>query len=202
MNTYHLRLDLAKGNGSSPGNSYPTVTIRQGDKNGCQIEADLYDHNERFTTAGLTAYFLMDLPDGTHYYRKQATYSAGIVTVTIDETYAASAVGVSQNAYFEILSGSTVIASTQSFTVRVLADARDGRVVGETYDSEAAELISELSDAIDDAEEAIRNVDTAITNAQAATDAANAAAARMGYNYYLDSATDADGVQRVAIMKP
>lgn len=186
MNTYNLRLDLSKDPLYTRPNEAGGVTLRQGDRSGCTIVADLYDHGERFTTSGLSAYFVMDLPDHAHYYREQATYSAGTVSVTVDERYAASVAGWTDNAYFELLQGGTVIASTQSFRVHVLADARAGHTAGETYDSAISELMGDLADAIAAAEAATGSVETAIDNADAAAERANAAAAHMGYNAYLD----------------
>ena len=154
----------------------PTLTITK----------DLYDHGVRFTQSGLTAFFVMDLPDHAHYYRAPATYSNGTVSITINEQQAASAVGTSNNAYFELLDGDTVIASTRSIRVLVLPDARSGKTAGETYDTAIEQALEDIADAIDAANEAAGSVDTAITNAEEATRRANEAASRMGYNAYLD----------------
>ena len=186
MNTYHIKLDLAKGYTNRLGNDYGGITLRQGDKQGCTIIADLYDHGVRFTQSGLTAFFVMDLPDHAHYYRAPATYSNGTVTITINEQQAASATGTSNNAYFELLDGDTVIASTRSIRVLVLPDARSGKTVGETYDTAIEQALEDIADAIEAANEAAGSVDTAITDAEEATRRANEAASRMGYNAYLD----------------
>ena len=186
MNTYHIKLDLAKGYTNSLGNDYGGITLRQGDKQGCTIVADLYDHGERFTQAGLTAFFVMDLPDHAHYYRAPATYSSGTVTITINEQQAASATGTSNNAYFELLDGDTVIASTRSIRVLILPDARGGKTPGETYDTEIEKALEDIADAIEAANEAAGSVGDAITAAEIATQKANEAADRMGYNAYLD----------------
>lgn len=184
MNTYHLDLDLQKGplyNLSNLSSDYGGVTLRQGDKQGCTITADLYDHGERFTQTGLTAFFVMDLPDRTHYYRAPATYDAGTVTILVDESYAASVPGNTDNAYFELLQGGTIIASTQSFRVRILKDARGGKTAGETYDSEIQEALDNLVDlqeATEAAETATSTANAAATAANAAGDWANEAAAR------------------------
>lgn len=157
MNTYNIKLDLEKGplySLGTLGGESGVVTLRQGDKQGCRINADLYDHGERFIQTGLTAFFVMDLPDHTHYYRAQATYSDGTVSVIVDESYAASAPGNTDNAYFELMQGSTVIASTQSFRVRVLKDARDGKSVPESYDSAIQEAIDNANAAAEEAREA------------------------------------------------
>ena len=153
MNTYQLRLDLNKGplQSVATGGTFGGVTIRQGDHNGTIIAADLYDHGVRLSETGLGAYFVMPLPDREHYYRKQATYADGTVTVTIDEAQAASVVGTVENAYFELTRGTTVIASTQSFRVAILRDALEGATVAESYDS----AIQDAIDALDEAIEAI-----------------------------------------------
>ena len=186
MNTYNIKLDLAKGYNNSLGNDYGGITLRQGDKQGCTIVAELYDHGERFTQAGLSAYFVMELPDHAHYYRAAATYNAGTVSVTINEQQAASATGASNNAYFELLDGSTVIASTRSIRVLVLPDARGDKTPGETYDTLIDEALEDLADAIAAAEAAAGSVGDAIEAAEIATQKANEAADRMGYNAYLD----------------
>ena len=180
MNTYNLKLDLEKGPLRTVGMDYGGVTLRQGDKQGCTITADLYDHGVRFTQAGLTAFFVMELPDHAHYYRAQASYSAGTVSITVDESYAASVSGQSCG-YFELLQGTTVIASTRSFNVNVLKDARAGKTAGETYDSEIEQALDELAD-MTSATTAATNAATSANNAAAAANsaasAANEAAAR------------------------
>ena len=180
MNTYHLKLDLDKGPLFTVGADYGGVALRQGDRQGCTITADLYDHGERFTQSGLTAYFVMALPDHAHYYRAECTYVAGTVTVTVDERYAASVAGKTMG-YFELLQGSTVIASTKSFIVIILDDARGGKTPGETYDSQiqdALDTLGDLQDATDAANSAASDANDAAYAANAAGDWANEAAAR------------------------
>lgn len=181
MNTYHLNLDLNKGPLHTLRPNLGTVTLRQGDKQGCTITADLYDHGERFTQAGLLAYFVMELPDHAHYYRAPASYDAGTVSIVVDEEYAASVPGNTNNAYFELLSGSTVIASTEQIRVTVMRDAREGKTAGETYDSEIAEALDtlgDLNDAKNAANSAASDANDAARAANAAGDWANEAAAR------------------------
>lgn len=165
MNTYNIKLDLKKeplySLGTLGGES-GVVTLRQGDKQGCRINADLYDHGERFKQTGLTAFFVMDLPDHAHYYHAPATYSDGTVSVIVDESYAASVPGNTDNAYFELMQGSTVIASTQSFRVRVLKDARDGKSVPESYDSAIQDAIDNANDAAEEAREAAGGTQVAV----------------------------------------
>lgn len=180
MNTYHLKLDLNKGPLHSLDGDYGGITLRQGDKNGCTLVVDLYDHGERFTTTGLTAFFVMELPDHVHYYSAQATYSAGTVTVQIDESCAASAYG-NTVAYIELRQGTTIVASTREITVRILRDAREGKTAGETYDSEIAEALDTLGDlntAKNAANSAATAANIAATAANTAGSWANEAAAR------------------------
>ena len=141
MNTFNIGLDLDK----RP--AVPEwVTIRQGDMNGTTIAASIYDHGT-LLTGSYDARVCFRLPDGEHYYRKDATFSAGVATVTIDEQEAASVIG-NTFGYFEILSGSTVIASTADFGVRVLRSATDGMTPGETYDNAIQDAIDGLNDAV------------------------------------------------------
>lgn len=144
MNTFELTLDLDKRFTNEP------VRLRQGDTNGTAIQATIYDHGT-LLTGSYTARFVMLLPDREHYYRKSATYADGVATLTIDETQAASVVGTTDVAYFQIMSGSTVIASTQGFTVRILPSATANATVAESYD----DAIQAAIDALDTATAAI-----------------------------------------------
>jgi len=146
MNTYQLKLDLNKGPTYSVGAAYSGITLRQGDKRGCTVVAELYDHGTRFTESGYTAYFVMGLPDREHYYREAATYNAGTATITINEALAASVAG-DTIAYFELTRGDAIY-STQGIKVSVLKDARADKTPGETYDSRIEQAIQELEDVI------------------------------------------------------
>lgn len=148
MNTYDLTLDLSKRG------PFQSVPIRQGDKNGTTIRATITDHGNAVSTSGLTARFVMRLPDNEHYYRETATLSGSTATVTIDEAQAASAAGRTDVAYFQLLQGTDVIASTESFTVVVLPDALADATVPETYDSAIQEAIDNANEAAEEAREA------------------------------------------------
>lgn len=145
MNEFTVRLDLAKGKARQQ----QTVFVRQGDKNATTIVATITDHGVAASTSGLTARFQMRLPDGTHYYRKAASLSGSVATVTLDEAQAASAVGRTDTAYFQLLQGSTVVASTESFTVIVLPDALGDATVPESYDSAIQDAIDRMDDAVE-----------------------------------------------------
>ena len=158
MNTFNLTLDLAK----AKQRQQQTIFVRQGDQNGTTIVATITDHGVAASTTGLTARFQMRLPDGTHYYRKAATLSGNTATVTIDEAQAASAVGRTDTAYFQLLQGSTVVASTESFTVIVLPDALADATVPESYDSAIQDAIDNANEAAEEAREAAGGTQVAV----------------------------------------
>lgn len=178
MNTFNLTLDLNKSRASSP------VRLRQGDAQGTTITALVLDHGATADLTGYTAQFVMDLPDGAHYYRKAASISGNTVTVTIDETQAASVTGRTTLAYFQLLQGSTVKASTGCVTVEVLPDALDGKSVPESYDSAIQDAIDALDAAVEQMPDMVEDVladhpewtttvqDGSITQAKLATDLA------------------------------
>lgn len=170
MNIFNLTLDLNKGKTVS------VVRIRQGDLNGTTIAALILDHGATADLTGLTAEFVMELPDGEHYYRKAATVSGSTVTVTIDETQAASVTGRTRRAYFQLIEGETVKASTGSIIVDVLPDAIAGKTVPESYDNEIEQALEEIATATGNANAATGNANAATANANTATGNANAAA--------------------------
>ena len=180
MNTFNLTLDLAK----AKQRQQQTIFARQGDKNATTIVATITDHGAAAATSGMTARFSMRLPNGTEYYRKAASLSGNVATVTLDEAQAASAVGRTDVAYFQLLQGSTVVASTESFTVIVLPDALADATVPESYDSAIQDAIDALDDAVEQMPSTVEDVladhpewtttvqDGSITEAKLATDLA------------------------------
>lgn len=152
MNTFTIRLDLAKGTITEP------VRLRQGDKNGTTIVAEIYDHGQRLSDTGLSAYVVIPNPDKEHYYRKAGTYTTGTVTVTINEAEAATVAGIVDNAYIELVRGSTLIATTQSFPVIIQPSAMDGAEPGETYDDAIQDAIDDLNDAIEAIPDTVEDV--------------------------------------------
>lgn len=142
MNTFDLRLDLDKG--LTP---KQVVRIRQGDELGTTIAAAIFDHGTLVTTAPNACHITMRLPDGTHYYRKAATWADGTATVTIDETQAASAVGRTSLAYFQLTYGTDLL-STGAFAVIVEPDALADATVPESYDSAIQEAIDRCDAAV------------------------------------------------------
>ena len=143
MNTRTISLDIDKRHAVRE-----PITIAQGDRNGTTIAATIYDGGTLVTTSGLSVRFRMRLPDGRHFYEKTATWNAasGTATVTIDETQAASAPGTTSEAYFELLSGTTVIHSTSRFSVRVLRSATEGFDPATSYSDRVEELLDDLDE--------------------------------------------------------
>ena len=152
MNTFNLTLDLNKSRASSP------VRLRQGDAQGTTITALVLDHGATANLTGMTAQLVMELPDGTQYYRKTASISGNSVSVLVDETQAASVSGRSANAYFQMLQGTTVKASTGSFAVEILPDALEGHTVSESYDSAIQEAIDALDEAVEQLPSTVEDV--------------------------------------------
>jgi len=141
MNTFNLNLDLDKRGGVAQ-----WVTLRQGDRRGTELRATIYDHGTQ-AGGGYTCRVSIRLPgEGNEYYRETATYTNGVAVVTVDEEYAAAIVGVTEG-YFELLQGDAVIASTESFGVRILRSAQDGAVPGDKYDSAIEDALAELDEA-------------------------------------------------------
>ena len=141
MNVQRLTLDLDKS-------SVPRgrVTIAQCDHDGTTVEAEIYDNGVALNTSGLSAYLVMRLPDGRHYYRVPATLDGHVATALMDEAYAATVAGTTEIAYFELVGSGGVVYSTSRFGVRVLPSATAGATVPETWDGEVERLIQQLDE--------------------------------------------------------
>ena len=141
MNVQRLTLDLDKS-------SVPRgrVTIAQCDHDGTTVEAEIYDNGVALDTSGLSAYLVMRLPDGRHYYRVSATLDGHVATALMDEAYAATVAGTTEIAYFELVGTGGVVYSTSRFGVRVLPSATAGATVPETWDGEVERLIQQLDE--------------------------------------------------------
>ena len=136
MNTFNLTLDLAK----AKQRQQQTIFVRQGDQNGTTINAAVYDHGTALSGTVTACAIVMKLPDGTHYYRKGASWADGTATVTIDERQAASVVGRTLLAYFTVTVGDSQY-STGAFAVVVEPDATANAIVPDSYDDEIQEYV-------------------------------------------------------------
>lgn len=155
MNVQRLTLDLDKS-------SVPRgrVTIAQCDHDGTTVEAEIYDNGIALSTSGLSAYLVMRLPDGRHYYRVPATLDGHVATALVDEAYAATATGTTEIAYFELVGSGGVVYSTSRFGVRVLPSATADATVPETWDGEVERLIQQLDEMAEDSREIIDDLTT------------------------------------------
>lgn len=177
MNTQRISLDLSKRTGNQQ------IVIAQGDASGTTIVATIYDNGTKLAETGVTAQFLIELPDGKHYVRDNATYNAGVITYVCDESKVASVHGYTDNAYFTLTKGNTIV-STERFAVIVKPCAYDGMEVADSYDSAIQDAIDALDDAVAEMPDMVEDVLTAhpewtttvqdgsITKAKLATDLA------------------------------
>ena len=140
MNTFDLSLDLDKRAGVTQ-----WVTMRQGDHDGTQLRATIYDHGTQVSDS-YTCRVSIRKPTDNEYYRETCSFSGSVAIVTIDEQYAAYEVGITYG-YFELLQGTAVIASTENFGVRILQSAIDGAIVAPPYDSAIEDALAELDEA-------------------------------------------------------
>jgi hypothetical protein len=163
MNQFNLTLDLDKSVSRTP----PTVRLRQGDQDGTVIAATIYDHGAALSGTVTACAIVMKLPDGTHYYRKGATWAGGVATVTVDERQAASVVGRTMLAYFTVTVGRAQY-STGAFAVVVEPDAVGDAELPEDYDTAIQEAIDRCNAAAAAAEEAAAAIAgmTPLTNAE------------------------------------
>ena len=159
MNTFDLRLDLDKLDLDKRLTPGQVVRIRQGDHDGTTIRAAIYDHGVAVTEAPDACHIAMRLPDGSHYYRKAATWADGTATVTIDETQATSAVGRTSLAYFQLTYGTDLL-STGAFAVVVESDAVGDAELPEDYDTAIQEAIDNANAAAEEAREAAGGTQT------------------------------------------
>ena len=139
-NIFEVKLDLDKQT------SMQVVRIRQGDHSGTTIKAYLFDHGTPYSVQNTfkAVNFVMRLPDGEHYYRKNIdTFGTGYVQVTIDEDEAASVAGRTCLAYFSIAVTNTEAYSTSAFTVIVEPDALADALPPDSYDDAIDQAIAQ-----------------------------------------------------------
>ena len=137
MNEQHITLDISKAADASQ-----VIRLGQGDRAGTTIVAEVYDNGVAFDLTDKDARFLMRLPTGSYYVRdSDCTVSGNVITYVVDEEHCCARAGFTDCAYFEVLVGMTVIASTQRFGIEVLRSALDGADAGESYDTAIDDLI-------------------------------------------------------------
>lgn len=149
MNEQILKLDISKRPDASQ-----TVRIGQGDRGGTTIVAEIYDNDVALDLTGKTVRFLMRLPGGRYYMRdSDVAVSGNRATYVVDEEHMCAVAGYTNCAYFEVLDGASVIASTQRFSIEVLRSALDGSSPGESYDTAIEEAIRRTEAAAEAAED-------------------------------------------------
>jgi len=147
VNVFEITLDVDKRRNNE------VVNLRQGDVYGTTINATLRDHDVPMEGGGYTAMFCMTLPDRKTFYHDDATYDNGVVSVVVNEQYAAQVPGSTNNAYFELYDGEELKYTTASFVVRIAASAMEGEAA-QSYDPRVEELMGEMRDLIDTETEA------------------------------------------------
>lgn len=177
MNTQHINLDVTKRPAVMP-----VIYLGQGDKNGTEIQAGVYDGGTALPLSGMSAKFCMRTPDGEGYYETAGTVSGNTATFQIDETYAANVAGTTDVAYVEILQGETVVCSTNRFRVVVHQNATEGVDPAQAWTNGVEEFL----------EDAQEQIDQAVAAAEEATEAAEAI---VDYNVPLMSPTQRGGAK-------
>lgn len=150
MNTQNLVLDVSKESTQTQ-----VITIGQGDKAATRIHATIYDNGEALAGSGYTANFCMRLPGKADYFKASAgNVTDGAITYTVDEEHAAAKAGFTDECYFEILQGSTLIASTSRFAIRVLRAVEDGAELTPGWATDVQNAIDDAEDAAEEARQA------------------------------------------------
>lgn len=193
ISTQRVKLDIGKQA------SMQVIRLGQGDKNGTTLVAELYDGGSPYSLSGKTARFTMRTPDGRSSYSvNSSSTSNNTATFNIDERYAAGVAGVTDVAYIEVLSGSTVICSTSRMRVICLQSATEGVSPSQMHDNGLDAAIAAANTAASSANTAASNAntkasraETATTNANTARDNANTAASAA--NTAASAATTAAG---------
>ena len=173
MNVQRIDLDISKRDALTQ-----MVTIGQGDASGTTIEATVYDNGAQISLSGKSARFEMRLPDGKSYVRDtNCTVSGNKITYTVDEEHVGAVPGITDEAYFDILDGQSVIYSTNRFRLRILKSARTDAKPAESWDTEVDAMIARGDAAIAASQQATANATSATATANTAAANANAAAA-------------------------
>lgn len=145
MNVQTVRLDVSKVDAFAQ-----IVRIGQCDSSGTTIRAEIFDNGQAADLDGMTAMFEMRLPDGVHYVRDSGcTVSGNVIEYVVNEEVCASAPGITDEAYFDIMDGPSVICSTARFRVIALASAHADAEPRESWDN-AIDALVERGNAIMD----------------------------------------------------
>ena len=169
MNTQRIDLDLSKVPMTTP-----IVYIGQGDSSGTTIVAGIYDNGQAATLTGMSARFCMLLPNGEYYARDtDCTVSGSTITYVVDESHFAAIAGITDDAYFEILDGDTVMYSTQRFRVNVLQCAYDGHELAADWDSAVTNAVDACTSAASSANSAASLANTKAELADTKAELAN-----------------------------
>lgn len=169
MAQFSINLDMDK----SPytGN---IVRARTGDLESCVISATVYAEGQPYSLSGKTAHFCCIKPDGTFVEDSDCSVSNSTITYTLNQA-AEAAAGIITTAYFDIYQGSTVIDSTQNFTIEVLLDAQSAPQ-SDNYVDKVEQVVNQAEQATQSANTAAQSANTAAQSATtAATNATNAA---------------------------
>ena len=146
MNEQHVSLDISKSQGVAK-----LVRIGQGDRSGTTIVATVYDNGTAFDMTGMAAKFLMRTPGNGYVEDAHVNVSGNTLTYVVDEEHCAATAGVTDECYFQILQGETVIASTARFSMHVLRAAMQGADPSRAWTNGIEEWLDEASDTLDDA---------------------------------------------------
>jgi len=168
MNEQHVNLDVSKSQGQTQ-----VVRIGQGDKAGTTIVAHVYDNGTELDMTGMAARFEYRLPYSAGYVQDpQVTVSGSTLIYVVDEEHCAAVAGVTEEAYFSILQGDSVIASTSRFSVRVLRAASKGADPAGMYTDDVKQATKAAREAADAANEAAQQIGTAVEDAKEAAETA------------------------------
>ena len=149
MNVQTIRLDISK----TPAVAQ-VVRIGQCDSSGTTIRAEVYDNGAAANLSGMSAMFEMRLPDGQHYVRDAGcTVSGNVIEYVVDEEHCAVVPGITDEAYFDVMDGASVVYSTNRFRIQVLPSAHADGEVQEGWDNAIDSLIQRGEDFMDDVEQ-------------------------------------------------
>lgn len=162
----------------------PVVCGRQGDE-GTVLNVTVTQNGQAMPLDGLTATLLGNNPE---LLQLAGTVSGSTATFTLPSAFFSAACIV--RLYVQLAQGSDVVASTQTFTLKVAPGADLSASQAQGYVTQLDEALAtakqasqtaeaaatQATQAVDDANTALQTANTAVQNANTAADAANAAA--------------------------